>query len=165
MTWSRVSSVRPARLPGLLVVAALSLPQGAAALPEVKVVASVSPSFANATFAEAIDLDGDTFICGESGADGISANEGGAYVFVRSGTNWVFQQRIKASDSGVGHGFGGGVALDGDYALVGSFLRPTRPGFSYGSLRNRGLHVPQQTCWPGVRESKFLSAGPVFNIM
>ncbi len=30
-------------------------------------------------------------------------------------------------------------------------------GFSYGSLRNRGLYVAQQTCCPEVRESKFLS--------
>jgi hypothetical protein len=30
------------------------------------------------------------------------------------------------------------------------------PGFSYGSVRNRGRHVAQQTCCPGVRGSKFL---------
>ena len=30
------------------------------------------------------------------------------------------------------------------------------PGFSYGSVRKRGLHVAQQTCWPEVRESKCL---------
>ena len=32
------------------------------------------------------------------------------------------------------------------------------PGFTYDPARNRGFHVTQQTCWPEVRESKFLSA-------
>jgi len=43
------------------------------------------------------------------------------------------------------------LALPAEFLTRGS-------GFSYGSVRNRSLHVAQQTCWPGVWESKFLSA-------
>jgi hypothetical protein len=40
--------------------------------------------------------------------------------------------------------------------IPAEFLTP-EPGFSYGSVRSLGLHVAQQTCRPGYRETTFLS--------
>jgi hypothetical protein len=51
-----------------------------------------------------------------------TANQGSAYVFVRSGTTWTQQQQLTASDGANGDYFGSSVSLsaDGSIALVGA---------------------------------------------
>ncbi len=50
------------------------------------------------------------------------AGRGSAYVFVRSGSGWVFQARLIAPDGMPYDHFGNAVALDGNTALVGAYL-------------------------------------------
>ncbi|MEK7833987.1 MAG: FG-GAP repeat protein, partial [Acidobacteriota bacterium] len=47
-------------------------------------------------------------------------NLGAAYVFVRSGANWIEQQKLSSNDGVNGDQFGAAVALDGDTALLGA---------------------------------------------
>ncbi|HEY1011965.1 MAG TPA: alpha/beta hydrolase [Herpetosiphonaceae bacterium] len=51
-----------------------------------------------------------------------AANAGAAYVFVRSGTTWVLQAYLKASQVSPNDYFGASVAAWGDTIVVGAFL-------------------------------------------
>lgn len=95
---------------------------------------------ANDRFGWAISLSGDMIVVGahqeDSNATGVNGNEsnnsaadsGAAYVFVRSGTNWIQQAYLKASNTGAGDNFGGGpnlapgttVAVSGDTVVIGA---------------------------------------------
>ncbi len=78
-------------------------------------------------------VEGDTLVVGapleDSSASGINgdqansgaSNSGAVYVFTRTGTNWVQQAYIKASNTGAGDEFGTSVALDGDTLVVGAY--------------------------------------------
>ncbi len=73
--------------------------------------------------AVALSEDGNTALVGAYGADiGGNANQGTAYVFVRSGATWSQQAKLTASDGAADDRFGGAVALskDGNTALVGA---------------------------------------------
>ena len=65
-----------------------------------------------------MSLDGDTAVIGAAGAD---AEQGAAYVFVRSGGSWTQQAKLTAADGAPTDRFGERVAVDGDTALVGTF--------------------------------------------
>jgi hypothetical protein len=80
-------------------------------------------------FGETVAIDGDTILVGASGDDVDSnADQGSAYVFVRSGTTWSLQQRLSADDGAGWDAFGFSLALDGDTALVEA------PGADPGSV-------------------------------
>jgi hypothetical protein len=66
-----------------------------------------------------VSLSGDTALVGAYGDDS-GTNGGSAYVFVRTGTTWTQEAKIRASDSGVTGLFGHSVTLSGDVALVGA---------------------------------------------
>lgn len=72
-------------------------------------------------FGVSVAIDGDTIVIGARGDDiGAVANQGSAYVFVRSGQSWVRQQKLIAGD-GVAHDiFGDAVAISGDTIVVGA---------------------------------------------
>ncbi|HKS38875.1 MAG TPA: Ig-like domain-containing protein [Verrucomicrobiae bacterium] len=74
----------------------------------------------SAQFGNAVALSGDTLVVGahSDGANGVSA--GAAYVFVRSGTTWIQQARLVASDPGSNEQFGCAVAIEGDTVAVGA---------------------------------------------
>src|SRR6185503_13574131 len=63
-----------------------------------------------------------------SSATGINGNQGNnsaleagaAYVFVRTGTNWIQQAYVKASNTAAGDEFGIAVAISGDTVVVGA---------------------------------------------
>jgi hypothetical protein len=68
-------------------------------------------------FGSAVSLssDGNTALIGAYGGSGnYYSNQGAAYIFVRSGTSWVQQQRLTASDSTAYAWFGSAVLLSGD---------------------------------------------------
>jgi hypothetical protein len=83
-------------------------------------------------FGSYLAIDGDTLAVGarleDSAATGVdgdqddnSAKDSGAvYVFVRSGSGWVQQAYLKASNTGPGDRFGTRVALRGDLLAVGA---------------------------------------------
>jgi hypothetical protein len=68
-----------------------------------------APSPTVELFGISADVRGNTLIMGSFGSN--------AFVYVRSGTTWTLQQELLSSD-GAGAGYGTGVALDGDTALV-----------------------------------------------
>jgi hypothetical protein len=50
------------------------------------------------------------------------SNAGAAYIFIRSGATWTFQQKIVASHRAIADFFGASVAISGDYAIVGAYM-------------------------------------------
>jgi hypothetical protein len=72
-------------------------------------------------FGTSVAIDGDTAVVGAPQHDfGPSADEGAAYVFVRTGAGWTQQIRLSASDGAANDQFGRSVAISGDTALVGA---------------------------------------------
>jgi len=66
----------------------------------------------------AVAVSGDTVLVGVPLHDGVAVDAGAAYVYVRSGTSWVQQAKLRALDGAAGDHFGHAVAIDGDIALV-----------------------------------------------
>jgi len=83
-------------------------------------------------FGHSLDFDGHTLVVGaiseDSAATGVNGDEssnaisqsGAAYVFIRSGSTWVQEAYLKASNTGQFDQFGFAVAIDGDTAVVGA---------------------------------------------
>jgi hypothetical protein len=78
-------------------------------------------------FGRAVSISGDTAIVGAPLDDDLGQDSGSAYVFVKSGGSWQFQQKLLASDgqgpvlsTDRGDGFGSSVAVEGDIAVVGA---------------------------------------------
>jgi hypothetical protein len=102
-------------------------------------------------FGTSVALSGDTALVGAS-YDGVGDNEnqGSAYVFVRSGTDWSQQAKLTAADGAPYDRFGESVALAGDTALVGAgdddIRTAPRPdeGSVYVFLRSGGTWNLQQ---------------------
>lgn len=75
-----------------------------------------SNSAAGALFGISLAIESNTLVVGASDEPG----GGSAYVFVRTGTTWVQQARLQASNRESGDGFGQSVALSGDTIVVGA---------------------------------------------
>jgi PKD repeat protein len=85
-------------------------------------------------FGTSVALDGDTLVVGapaeDSGATGANGDQGdnsisrsgAVYVFVRSGTGWVQQAYLKASNPGQDDYFGASVAISGETLVVSAYL-------------------------------------------
>ena len=72
-------------------------------------------------FGSSVALYDDTIIVGAPEEDTGGTDTGAAYIFTRSGTTWTQQQKIQASDRGLGDGFGSSVTLlNSNLALVGA---------------------------------------------
>jgi FG-GAP repeat len=85
---------------------------------QAKLVAS-DGTFAD-LFGMSVSISGDYAIVGASRDDtGINTDQGSAYVFYRTGTNWVQQAKLIASDGQSNDRFGS-VSIFGDYAIVGA---------------------------------------------
>ncbi len=69
-------------------------------------------------FGISVAFEHDTILIGADLNDERANNAGAAYVFVRSGTNWVQQAKLTASDGAETDIFGVRVALSGDTALI-----------------------------------------------
>nr|MBP6820826.1 putative Ig domain-containing protein [Acidobacteriota bacterium] len=101
-------------------------------------------------FGSAVALSGDTALIGAPESDaGTDADIGSAYVFVRSGSTWTFQQKLGASGGFAGALFGAAVALDGNTALVGAYQQTITPSFfttgaAYVFVRNGTQWTQQQ---------------------
>lgn len=78
-------------------------------------------SAANDYFGNAVSIDGDYAIVGSFYDDiGAKLNQGSAFIFVRSGSNWIQQAKLTASDGAAGDLFGWSVGISRDYAIVGA---------------------------------------------
>jgi len=71
-----------------------------------------------------VALSGDYALIGASDDDvGTNANQGSAYVFMRSGGSWIQQAKLTAADGSTSDRFGWSLAISGNYALVGAYQK------------------------------------------
>ena len=70
-----------------------------------------------AEFGKYVAISGDYAMVGAPGDEDDNEGRGAVYVFKREGEEWVQTAKLKRSDRG--DGFGGSVAVDGDYAIIG----------------------------------------------
>src|SRR5215468_5026307 len=70
------------------------------------------------------------------GAPGHAAGAGQAYVYVRSGTTWSEQAKLKASDGAAGDALGWFVGISGDTAIVGAPFHQADTGQAYVYVRS-----------------------------
>jgi hypothetical protein len=92
-----------------------------------------------------IAISGDTVVVGAHSDDvGTNANQGSAYVFVRSGTMWIEQQKLTASDGAAGDEFGNSVAISGDTIVLGAPFDDVGANSSQGSAY---VFVRSGTTW------------------
>jgi len=72
-------------------------------------------------FGWSVAISGDTAVVGARyDKVGANANQGSAYVFMRSGTTWSQQAQLTAADGAAGDFFGASVAISGETAAVGA---------------------------------------------
>ncbi len=96
-------------------------------------------------FGISVAIDGDTALAGAEYDDGTAGtNQGSAYVFVRSGSNWVQQAKLLANDAMANDLFGVSVAVDGDTAIVGAFAADGTGGENQGAAY---VFVRSGTTW------------------
>ena len=92
---------------------------------QAKLIASEVSS--GGAFGSAVTIDGDYALVGarHDGQSNIGERSvGAAYIFKRTGETWQEQAKLTASDAAKDKQFGRSVALDGDYALIGSWRDP-----------------------------------------
>ena len=71
-------------------------------------------------FGYSVAISEDTIVIGSYNDDSPLSNAGSAYVFVRSGTTWTFQQKLTGSDSTADDQFGSSVGIQAETIVVGA---------------------------------------------
>ena len=89
-----------------------------------------------------LSADGSTALVG---ARGKSSSTGAAYIFTKSGSTWVQQQKITASDTATSDAFGISASLssDGSTALVGAYGKGGHTGAAYIFTRSGSTWTQQ----------------------
>jgi hypothetical protein len=73
---------------------------------------------------------------------------GAAYVFTRTGGQWVQAQRIASPDLALGENFGGALAFDGsDRMLIGDIRESTGNGLQTGAVHEYRATVVPESIW------------------
>ena len=75
---------------------------------------------ADDNFGRSVCVSGDTAIVGALYDDDSGNNSGSAYMFIRSGTTWVQQQKLTAADAAADDLYGYSVFVSGDIAIIGA---------------------------------------------
>lgn len=76
--------------------------------------------YTSPSFPSALSLSGGVVVIGDEDDDEAGTSAGAVYVYRRTGTEWIQEQKLLASDAlSSGGAFGRSVAADGDYILVG----------------------------------------------
>jgi uncharacterized repeat protein (TIGR01451 family) len=88
-------------------------------------------------FGVSVSVSGDAVVVGAAADDTPGGTDAGsAYVFARSGTTWMQQQKLMASDGATGDGFGYCVGLSGDTVVAGAPLDDGNAGSAYVFVRS-----------------------------
>ena len=75
-------------------------------------------------FGWSVSISGDYAVVGADNKDvGANDNQGKAYIFYRSGSTWTEQVGLTASDGSQNDSFGWAVSINGDYTIVGAYLK------------------------------------------
>jgi hypothetical protein len=90
-----------------------------------------------AGFGHAVAIRGDTALIGADHDNQVPTYGGAAYVFTRSGTNWVEEEKLIPDDLESGDFFGSAVALGEDIAIIGARNGGSSPttGAAYSFIR------------------------------
>jgi hypothetical protein len=84
-------------------------------------------------FGNSVSISGDTAVVGAAYKN---SGRGAAYIFVRSGSNWIQQAKITASDAVAGDYFGISVSVSGNTAVVGAYYKDAKKGAAYVFVRS-----------------------------
>ena len=82
----------------------------------------------NDTFGSSLSVSGDTVVIGAKGDEN---TRGAAYVFTRSGSNWIEQNKLLAGDGSAADDFGISIALSSDTVLIGANGGDSYAGAAY----------------------------------
>ena len=99
-----------------------------------------SDASSNNAYGCSVSLSGDTALIGAYGDDSF---KGSALVFTRTGTTWIQQGKLLASDGRQGDQFGYSVCVDGDTALIGARGDDNNSGSVYVFIRNGTTWIQQ----------------------
>ena len=113
---------------------------------------------AGSFFGDSVSISGDTAVVGARLAQTPGGSAGAAYVFVRSGTSWTFQQKLVASDGVSGDFFGSSVAVSGNTLIVGAYREENAGGFEAGSAY---VFVRSGTTW--IQQQKLVAPDAAAN--
>jgi len=116
----------------ILILGTLGLSQNAYAPSFAEIVKlTASDAAADDRFGR-VSISGDTAIVGAEGNDDAGSFSGSAYIFVKSGTTWIQQAKLTASDADMSDSFGNSVSISGDTVIVGAPL-DDEAGFNAGA--------------------------------
>ncbi|HEX8737838.1 MAG TPA: hypothetical protein VF721_21080 [Pyrinomonadaceae bacterium] len=97
-------------------------------------------------FGISVAISGNTVIVGAYFDDvGANADQGSAYIFIRSGTTWSQQAQLTAADGAANDLFGRSVAISGETAIVGAYLNDAGANADQGSAYIFGRVVTNWT--------------------
>ncbi len=102
-----------------------------------------------------VAIAGDLMIIGSRKHDDNALNSGAAYVFKRGGSATTEQAKLLASDAAEEDRFGNAVAIDGDYAIVGSWQDDDN---AMGSGSAYIFHRTNDTTW--TEQAKLTASAP-----
>ena len=108
---------------------------------------TASDGAAQDSFGEWVAISGNTVVVGAPYDDESFADQGSAYVFVRSGGSWSQQQKLTASDGAADDEFGHSAAISGETVVVGARQDDesfTDQGSAYVFVRSGGSWSQQQ---------------------
>jgi hypothetical protein len=112
---------------------------------QTKILASDGISYSR--FGCSVSLNLDTALIGAYWGDGNEVDSGSSYVFIRTGTTWIQQAKLLASDGAADDLFGYYVSLDGDTALIGTYAdddNGASSGSAYVFIRTGTTWAQQQ---------------------
>lgn len=98
------------------------------------------------SFGLGVAIYGDTAAVSTDFNDNIASSDPGTgevFVFVRSGDQWVLQQRLRASDAAKEDKFGYAMALEGNTLLIGAWGNFIFRGKAYVFVRSNGVWTEQ----------------------
>ena len=105
-------------------------------------------------FGASVAISGDYIVIGAIQDENaiIGPGAGSAYVFERNGGVWNEVAKLIASDAAPGASFGGTVAIDGNYIIIGSHANKSVSNFSSGAAyifeRNAGVWTEVEKLYP-----------------
>jgi hypothetical protein len=99
-------------------------------------------------FGVSTSLSGDTALIGAYCDDDNGQDSGSAYVFTRSGTTWIQQAKLLASDGAAEDYYGWSVSLGGDTALIGAGEIGHDSGSAYVFTRSGSTWTQQAKLLP-----------------
>jgi hypothetical protein len=95
---------------------------------------TASDGAASDLFGSSLAIDGTVIVVGAPRADVAGSDSGAAYVFRLSGSTWVEESKLTASDAATSDNFGRAVAVKGDVVAVGAPQTDITGRFDIGSV-------------------------------